>query len=63
MADYTGFIYIDFSMFDQSVVGPYMFCEPGESRGDLLIWLIELTANGEVVCDGRPQEHKLMNDL
>ena len=29
-ADYTGFIYIDFGMFFEPVVGPYMFCEPGE---------------------------------
>ena len=62
-ADYTGFIYIDFGMFCQPVVGPYMFCEPGECHGGLSNSLIELTIDGEAVCDSRPQVHKLMNDL
>ena len=51
-ADYTIFIYIDFGMVCQSVVGPYTFCEPGECRGGFLNSLIELTVDGEVVCDG-----------
>ena len=66
-ADYTGFIYIDFGMLCQPVVGPYTFCEPGECCGDLpnsLIELtVELTVDGEVACDCRSQVHKLMNDL
>ena len=52
-ADYTGFIYIDFSMFCQPVLGLYTFCEPGECHGSLPNLLIELTVAGEVVC-GRP---------
>ena len=40
-----------------------MFCEPRECCGSFPNSLIELTVNGEVVCDGRPQVHKLMNDL
>ena len=53
-ADYTGFIYIDFGVICQPVVGPYMFCEPRECHGSLPNSLIELTVDGEVVCDGRP---------
>ena len=45
------------------VVGPYTFCEHGECHGSLLNSLIEFTVDGKVVCDGRPQVHKLMNDL
>ena len=60
-ADYTGFIYIDFGMFCQPVFGPYTFCEPGECRGSIPNSLIELTVDGEVVCDGRSQVHKLMH--
>ena len=62
-ADYTGFIFIDFGMISKLVVGPYTFCEPGESHGSLSNLLIEFTVDGQVVCDGRPQVHKLMNDL
>ena len=40
-----------------------MFCEPGECHGSLSNSLIEFTVDGQVVFDGRPQEHKLMNDL
>ena len=50
-------------MFCQPVVGPYMFFELGECRGGLLSLLSEFTVDGEVVCDGRPQVHKLINDL
>ena len=62
-AAYTGFIYIDFGMFCKRVDGPYLFCEPGECHGSLSNSLIEFTVNGQVVCDGRPQVHKFMNDL
>ena len=55
-ADYTGFIYIDLGMFCQPVVEPYTFCEPGECHGSLPNLLIELTVNGEVAHDGRPQK-------
>ena len=46
-----------------SVVGPYMFYEHGECRGSLPNSLIEHTVDEEVVCGGRPQVHKLINDL
>ena len=62
-ADYTGFIYIDFGMICKLVVGPYTFCEPGECHGSLSDSLIEFTVDGQVVCDGRSQVHKLTNDL
>ena len=61
--DYTGFIHIDFGMFCQPVVRPYIFCEPGECCDGFPNSRIELTVDGEVVCDGRPQVQKLMNDL
>ena len=62
-ADYTSFIYIDFGVICQPVVGPYSFYEPGECHGSPSNSLIEFTIDGEVVCDGRSQVHKLMNDL
>ena len=62
-ADYTGFIYIEFGMILNLIVGPYTFCETEECRGSLSNSLIEFTIDGQVVCDGRPQIHKLMNDL
>ena len=50
-------------MFCHPVIGPYTFCEPGECHGSLSNSLIEFAVNGQVVCDGRPQVHKFMNDL
>ena len=50
-------------MVCQPVVGPYTFCELGECRGGLPNSLIELIVDEEIVCDGRSQVHKLMNDL
>ena len=61
--DYRHFIYIDFDMFCQPVVGPYTFCEHGECHGGLLNSFIELTVDGATVCDCRPQVLKLMSDL
>ena len=61
-ADYSGFIYIDFGMIRKLVVRPYSFCQPGECHGSLSNSLIEFTVDGQVVCDGRPQVHKHMND-
>ena len=62
-ADYTGYIHIDFGMISKLVAGSNTFCEPGECHGSLSNSLIEFTVDGQVVCDGRPQVHKLMNDL
>ena len=62
-ADYTGFIYNDFGMFCQPVVEPCMSCEPRACRGSLPDLLVELTVDGNVVCDNSPQVHKLTNDL
>ena len=62
-AHFTDFIYIDFGMFCQPVVGLYTFCKPVECHGGLPNSLIEHIVDGQVVCDGRPQVHKLMNDL
>ena len=45
-ADYTGFVYIDFGMFCQPVVGPYTFSEPGECHGNFPNSLIEFTVSG-----------------
>ena len=50
-------------MFCQPVVGPYMFCEPGECHGGFPNSLIKLTVDGELVYDGRPQVHTQMNDF
>ena len=61
--DDIGFIYIDFGMFCQPVIGPYTFCEPGECQGGLFNSLIELNVEGDTAYDGRPQVHKFTNDL
>ena len=62
-ADYTRFIYIDFGIFCQPVVGSYTLYKLGGCLGSLLKSLFELTVDGEVVCNGKLQIHKLMNDF
>ena len=49
-ADYTGFMYIDFSMFCQPVVALYTFCRLRESHGGLPNSLNELTVKMEMLC-------------
>ena len=61
-ADYRGFIH--WLWYDlKACCWTTTFSEPGECHGSLPNLLIEFTVDGQVVSDGRPQVHKLMNDL
>ena len=61
-AEYTGFIYIDLVCSISLLLDHTHFVSIESVMAALPNLLIELTVNEEVVCDGRPQVHKLMND-